>query len=130
GNVDARRGIAVSGEPDMHLFIAEARAVTATVWNIFEDRRNRLRTSLLRQKQTGGQPPAVGHGNPGGLDQIDSVAEISGMHGCQPNAISADLPAKFKHRLKLDCVSFPAVYLSLITGHHPRAAVTGETEGH
>jgi hypothetical protein len=81
GKVDARCGITVSGEPHMHLFIATPRAVAAPIGDVFENGRDRILLGTPGQEQACRQPPAVRHGNPGGLDQGDCIAEIDGAHG-------------------------------------------------
>ena len=51
GDVDARRGIAVGGEPHVLAVVAQARSVAAAIGHVFEDAGNRLLRGVLRQEQ-------------------------------------------------------------------------------
>ena len=79
GNVDARRGIALRSEPDVHLVIADAGTVTPPVGNVFEDGGNGL-ASLFGKKQACCEPPPVPHRNPGKLRDFHPVVKFSRRH--------------------------------------------------
>src|ERR1700730_18521113 len=50
-HVDADGGIAMAGEPAMHLLVARTGAITLAVGDIFEDRRHRTDLGILGQPE-------------------------------------------------------------------------------
>ena len=72
GNIDARAGKPIRGEPQMHLVIAGARAVAAAIGDVFENERYRLRVGGFGEKQAGSEAAPVRHGNPMRLDGSDA----------------------------------------------------------
>src|SRR5690606_32012906 len=76
-DIEPHAGIALGGEPGMGELVPVARAVAPPIWDVFEDRGNRIRLRVLRHPDSGGKPGAVGHRNPDGLE----VANLAGRGG-------------------------------------------------
>ena len=87
GNVNARRGVTVSGEPVMRLVIADAGTVAAAVGDILEDTRD-FEWPVPRQQQPGRQLAAIRHGDPGDLDILDLIAVIGDFRSFACHVVS------------------------------------------
>ena len=79
GDVDARRRIAMGGKPDVHLIIADARAVAPAIGNVFEDCRNGLRP-VPRQEEPCCKPASILHRNPRKLPDFHPFVQFFRRH--------------------------------------------------
>ena len=80
GDVDARRAVAVGGEPVVRVVVARPGAVAAAIGDVFEDRRHRLGGGLARQQQAGGE--LAGFGRPQhDAGQAQADGPVAGAEG-------------------------------------------------
>ena len=74
-------GVAVTREITVHAGVTNSGEVTKTIRNQFENGRHRLGVRILGQPHPGGQPAAVRHRNPQGLNFFDRPREgIDNLH--------------------------------------------------
>lgn len=72
GNVDAGAAESVGGEPEMHLIVAEPRAVAPAVRDVLQNGRNRAGIGVRGKEQPRGEAAAVDHRDPCGFDRRDA----------------------------------------------------------